>query len=123
MKSTTLLIAALLAHPASAFTAQNGLVISPDGTGDFAIAYRGPSGAGEFWCAAGDYAIRDLRLSPTRIIYRTTEAPRRSGAPMRFSLDVTKAAEKTGIAQLGADDAGFSAATAQSFCEFRRKAR
>ncbi|MFZ1725836.1 MAG: hypothetical protein WBO29_05860 [Albidovulum sp.] len=123
MKSTTLLIAALLASPAAAFTAQNGLVVAPDRTGGFAVAYRGPSGASDFWCAAGDYAIRDLRLPPTRIIYRTTDAPRRSGAPMRFSLDATKAAEKTGIAQLGFDDAGFSAATAQSFCEFRRKAR
>lgn len=121
MKAATLLIAAVLASPVSAYTAQNGLIVTADGGSNFSIAYRGPSGAADFWCAAGDYAIRDLRLPPTRIIYRTTDKPRRSGAPMRFSLDPTQASQSTGIAQLGLDDAGFSAGTAQSFCEFRRK--
>ena len=95
----------------------------PSGTGGFAVAYRGPSGASDFWCAAGDYAIRGLHLAPGRIIYRATDTPRRSGAPMRFSLDPASAAASTGIAQLGADDAGLSAGMAQSFCEFRHKRR
>ncbi|MCB2093529.1 MAG: hypothetical protein KDE11_03910 [Rhodobacteraceae bacterium] len=123
MRLTAAFLALLVTAPAHAFIAQNGLVVAPGGTGGFAVAYRGPSGASDFWCAAGDYAIRGLHLAPGRIIYRATDTPRRSGAPMRFSLDPASAAASTGIAQLGADDAGLSAGMAQSFCEFRHKRR
>ena len=45
------------AAPAHAFTAQNGLVVEPDANG-FAVPWRGMAGPADFWCAAGDYAIR-----------------------------------------------------------------
>lgn len=57
------------AAPAHAFTAQNGLVVEPDANG-FAVPWRGMAGPADFWCAAGDYAIRALHMNPTEVVYR-----------------------------------------------------
>lgn len=111
------------AAPASAFTAQNGLIVHPEGAEDFTVPWRGKSGPADFWCAAGDYAIRKLRLPPTATIWRASEPPRRSGEAVRFTLRPERAASSTGLAVLGARGAGLSAGGAQSLCEFRHKRR
>ncbi len=112
-----------LAAPASAFTAQNGLIVRPEGAEDFTVPWRGRSGAADFWCAAGDYAIRKLHLSPTATIFRASEPPRRSGEGVRFTLRPERAASSTGLVVLGATGAGLSAGSAQALCEFRRNRR
>lgn len=110
-----------LAAPASAFTAQNGLIVNAEGADGFIVPWRGKSGPADFWCAAGDYAIRKLHLSPSATIWRASEPPRRAGEAIRFTLRRDQAASGTGLVVLGGEGAGLSAGSAQSLCEFRRK--
>lgn len=117
MRLAAALLAFGLAAPASAFTAQNGLIVEPEGPASFTVPWRGKSGPADFWCAAGDYAIRKLHLSPAALVYRASEPPRRSGEAIRFTLRADAAASATGLAVLGASGAGLSAGHAQSFCE------
>lgn len=123
MRLAALFLALTLATPASAFTAQNGLIVRPDGADGFTVPWRGKSGPVDFWCAAGDYAVRKLHLSPTALVYRASEPPRRSGEAIRFTLRAEAAASATGLAVLGARGAGLSAGHAQSFCELVRTQR
>ena len=123
MRIAALLLALGLAAPASAFTAQNGLIVQPDGPAAFTVPWRGKSGPADFWCAAGDFAVRKLHLSPAALIYRASEPPRRSGEGIRFTLHAEDAASGTGLAVLGARGAGLSAGHAQSFCEIVRRPR
>ena len=116
-----LLAALLLATPAGAFTAQNGFIVNAEGADAFTVPWRGKSGAADFWCAAGDYAIRRLHLAPTTMVWRASEPPRRAGEPIAFTLRADQAASSTGLVVLGAEGAGLSAAGAQSLCDFRRK--
>ena len=106
------------AAPAHAFTAQNGLVVEPDANG-FAVPWRGMAGPAYFWCAAGDYAIRALHMNPTEVVYRAPPPRRGSGEPVRFTLDPSQSAEKTGLFILGAQGGGITAGHAQSLCENR----
>ncbi|MDW4551475.1 hypothetical protein R5H32_19180 [Defluviimonas sp. D31] len=117
------LMLALAASPASAFISQNGLVVQPEGPDSFFVPWRGRGGPSDFWCAAGDYAIRSLHLNPTQLIYRASEPPRRAGEGIRFTLKPEAAASSTGLAVLGATGAGITAGHAQALCEFRRKTR
>lgn len=123
MRAAALLLALGLAAPASAFTAQNGLIVQPDGPAAFTVPWRGRSGPADFWCAAGDYAVRKLHLSPAALVYRASEPPRRSGEAIRFTLHAEEAASSTGLAILGAKGAGLSVGHAQSFCEIKRRPR
>jgi hypothetical protein len=122
MRPVALLLALTLALPAQAFTAQNGLLVQPDGSG-FTVPWRGRSGASDFWCAAGDYAIRALRLNPAEVIYRASPPKRGAGEAVRFTLDPAQSAAKTGLFVLGAKGGGITAGHAQSFCEFRKLRR
>ena len=119
MRLPLILATCLLATPAAAFTAQNGLVVEATGSHSFHVPWRGKSGPAAFWCAAGDYAIRRLHLAPTALVYRASEPPRRSGEGIGFTLRPGDAASKTGLAVLGAKGAGLTAGHAQSFCETR----
>jgi hypothetical protein len=120
MKATALLLACLFAAPAQAFTASNSLEVTASGAAGFTVAYGGPSGPSDFWCAAGDFAIQKLGQQPSTRIYRVSEPPRRSGEGIRFSLDPESAAHSTGLLIVGAKGGSLTAAMAQSFCEIRR---
>lgn len=116
-----LLAALLLTSPAHAFIAQNGLAVEGQG-GGFTVPWRGPSGAVDFWCAAGDYVIRGQNQPPATPIYRVSVPPRRAGEGMEFSLSPDRAAPSTGVFTLFAGHAGaMSAASAQSYCEVTHK--
>ena len=109
------LVLVLMALPtaAPAWLAQNGLVVEP-GAGGFTVPYRGLSGARDFWCAAGDYVVRELGLPPDTKIFRTSSPPRRSGQGISFSLSPENA-KKPGILLLSGGR-GVSAALAREFC-------
>ena len=109
-------VSALVAAPAMAFQADNGLLVNPVSDGSFDVPYRGLSGASDFWCAAGDYVIRDLHLPASTQIWRQGPVPRASGEGIGFSLSPEGAATSTGLAQL-TPGASLSAAHAQSFCD------
>lgn len=112
-----LFAAVALATPSHAFLARNGLVVEPSRDG-FEIPFRGQSGASDFWCAAGDYVVRKLGLSPGTRIFRTSATPRRSGQGMTFSLS-SEGATGTGLAMLG-NRRSVSAAHARQLCEVPR---
>lgn len=113
------LIAILVVGPANAFIAQNGLIVEATDDG-FIVPWRGRSGASEFWCAAGDYAIRVLHLPPTDIIYRASPTKRNPGDGVAFTLDPAKAVEKTGLLILNEKIGGITAGFALHKCENRK---
>lgn len=123
MRYMLLLLALTLSTAAFGFTAQNGLIVQPEGPEAFSVPWRGKSGPADFWCAAGDYAIRSLHLAPSATIYRASEPPRRAGEAIRFTLRADQAASSSGLARLGGHPAGLSAGASQAFCEFERNMR
>lgn len=117
MKSI-LAIALLTATPASAFIANNDLLVRDTGSSSFEVPYRGLSGASDFWCAAGDYVVRQLGQPGTTKIYRTSSPPRRGGKGITFSLSPDNA-KRTGLFVLG-NPKGISASHARSLCDVDR---
>ena len=114
-----LLLALLAATPASAFIAENDLVVRGSGGDRFEVPYRGLSGASAFWCAAGDYVVRELNRPVTTKIYRTSSPPRRAGKGVTFSLS-PEGAKRTGLFVLG-NPSGISASFARSLCSANRR--
>ncbi len=106
-----------IATQASAFIAENKLVVRATGAQSFEVPYRGLSGVSDFWCAAGDYVIRELRLPGTTKIYRTSSPPRRSGQGITFSLSA-EGAKKTGLVRLDSGR-GVTASHARHLCQQR----
>ena len=106
-----------LASPAFAFIATNDLRVVPQGEGTFDIPFRGLTGASDFWCAAGDFALRGLNASNNTRIYRVSEPPRRAGQGVRFSLSPDGAASSTGLASFGRSSASLSAGHAVFLCD------
>lgn len=104
-----------LASPAAAFVAENGLIVRSGGSAGFDVAWNGPAGASDFWCAAGDYAIRGLNLPTATRIYRYDAPWRRSGETVRFGLQESLA-QRTGLVRLQGGR-GLTAAYARHFCD------
>ena len=109
---------ATLATPAAAFDAVNGFSVSSTGPQDFAVDYKGILNETAYWCAAGDFVIRDLGLSRKTRIYRASPPPRRAGQGIVFTLDPAAAAAESGLSTFGKDaDGSVSAGHARgSFC-------
>lgn len=98
----------------SSFMAQNKLLVVPTGPTEFTVPFRGLSGDTDFWCAAGDYAIRGLGVPPATPIYRLSPPPRAGGDGIDFSLS-SEGAQDPGLAILSRD-LGVSASFARNFC-------
>ena len=105
------------AVPSHAFVAKNDLVVVSVGTGSFEVPYRGLSGTSDFWCAAGDYVVRELNLPPTTRIYRTSSPPRRAGQGIAFSLS-GRDAKRSGLV-LHSGGRGLTAAHARQLCDVK----
>jgi hypothetical protein len=104
----------LSAPSALAFTAANGMTVSSDSARSFVVApSRAQTAATDFWCAAGDFAIRGLGLRPSTRLYRMTSGSGKKG--MRFSLDETGSVP-SGVTVFGSKDSGLSASLAQVYC-------
>ena len=117
-----LIAAALLANPVQAFRAQNDMIVQPLGKSGFHVAYKGGrAGAPDFWCAAGDYVVRELGRSPATPIYRTTGIPRRAGQGLDFSLS-PEGAKPTGLVTLLGKRDSLSAGSARAYCNLRHPA-
>jgi hypothetical protein len=105
----------MTASPALAYLAQNDLQVKARGAG-FEVLTSPGMGAARAWCAAGDYAITILGVRGTTPIWRVSEPPRPAGQGIVFSLTPEGAATKSGLVQLGPDDASLTAGAAQALC-------
>ena len=112
--------ACLAALPAQAFVASNGLLVQRVNETDFFVPVRGRPGATSFWCAAGDFVIRELGQPATTPLYRVSPPPRRAGEGVSFSLSPEGATDRTGLLLLGDRDASLSAGHAQALCRVGR---
>lgn len=109
-------LAALMATPASAFIATNGMVVERTGPTEFFVPYRGQSAPQAFWCAAGQYAWQELGMNTGRI-WRLSPPRRRSGEGILFSLRPEGAARNTGLLLIGGDRGSLSVTLARKLCE------
>lgn len=107
--------AGLAGSPVQAWVATNGLSVRQVNATDFFVDYRGRSGATSFWCAAGDYVVRRLGMSPNTRVFRLSPPPRSGGQGIMFSLN-PEGAQDRGVMVWGSKDAGMSAALAQTYC-------
>lgn len=96
-----ILCTALWVGPAFAdgFRAQNNVMVTPV-AGGFQVADGGGFGAGGMWCAAADYASKQLRARSVSRIYVQSAASGRNGAT--FTTD------PAGIAPVATIITGFS---------------
>ncbi len=117
---TCLATLALPAPASAAFLSQNGLLVVPQGALVFDVPYRGKPSPQAFWCAAGDYARRELRAPNGTRIYRVSPPPRRSGEGIRFSLRPSDSNGRTGLVQIGGSG-GLSVGHANALCAVLRQ--
>ena len=115
----SILLLSLIASPALAFTARNGVEVQ--GSADqINVEPSAGQAAPESWCAAGDFVIRELGQPATTPLYRVTPPPRRAGEGVTFSLLPEGATDRTGLLLLGDRDASLSAGHAQALCRVGR---
>ncbi|MFN0114129.1 MAG: hypothetical protein ACKVPY_05580 [Paracoccaceae bacterium] len=110
------LVFVLLAVPASAWTARNGLEVQPTGrAGEVVVEYDGRLDQTDFWCAAGDYVIRVMGLASSTRLYRSA-TPRQRGHGYMFTINREDGTPKSGITSIGKnrDDTSISAGHAQT---------
>lgn len=120
MRRALLLAAAVAtaASPAVPYEAINRLQVVPAGGQDFTVQFRPLAGLADYWCAAGDYAQRGLRLDSRTRVYRRSPEPRKRGQGITFTLDPARSVGYTGLTTFGGpQDGSFSAGTASAqFC-------
>jgi hypothetical protein len=104
------------ASPAAAWLAPNNQTIEQESESRFSVAARPGLSATQAFCAAGDYAVQALNLSPDARLWRVTPPPRRMGQGIGFSTTPEGAAGRTGLFLFGTDDGSVSVGFAQSLC-------
>ena len=115
--SLALAAALVLASPAHAFRASNGMSVDPTGPDEVTVAFRSGRPATAYWCAAGDYFDRAENLARSTRLYRVSPPPRKQGQGITFSTDASKAAAKSGLTVFGSPDGTISIGHATSaFC-------
>ncbi len=113
---------AMLPGLAGAWTAFNRHEVQPVGGGVFEVLNEFGSGAQQYWCGAGDYAIRVLGTGATQRVYiwraigpASTVSGRKS---VQFSLTPPPGADTTPGFSLSTRRVGdnMTAASAQNYC-------
>ena len=110
------LAVALLASPAFAFWAKNGMEVTPVDNNTFVVQFMSVENEKQYLCAAGDYVIRALGLSTRTRFYRESPAPRKSGEGITFTLDPARKVPMRMFNWLWVDDddGGISVVNARS---------
>jgi hypothetical protein len=93
---------ALLPFSAQGFTAQNGMQVQLIGQTDIAVDFRSWAADTDYWCAAGDFAARVLRVSNATRLYRASPKPRGQGQGIIFTLEPARKADGAGLSSFGA---------------------
>ena len=92
---------ALIATPADAFIARNGMRAAQSGPSQITVAWSSGRSDTDYWCAAGDFAQRVLDLPVGTRLWRATPKPRGAGEGIVFTLDPADQAEGAGLSQFG----------------------
>ena len=114
----------LLAIPgtALAWTAANGSAVIPVSADRFEVINRASSRAPDYWCGAGDYAIRVLGVGPARRIYTWRglgpSVTRPGRKAMQFALAPPDGADTSTPLSLSLHRVGdnLNASMAQNYC-------
>lgn len=101
MRHALVAAAMFVGGPAHAYTAQNSLQVSPISSQDFAVEFRLGAKTTDYWCAAGDYVVRQGLGDRTRV-YRLSPEPQKRGQGISFTLDPARSTGKTGISSFSA---------------------
>lgn len=120
----TIALAATVMWPAQAeaWRAWNFLRVNPETQAEFEVIRRGGAGAADLWCAAGDYAMRVLRVPATTRIYLVegphTARTERNRIAVSFSLVAPDGTDTSRRFVLRSDAIGdnLSATFAQQYC-------
>lgn len=120
--ATAVILALTAALPADARLAPKGQIVRGDGT-EFTVQYKPGLRLSDYWCAAGDFAIRELGALPNAPIWRVSADRPAPGGGMSFSLSPAQAVGYTGLAVIGNEDGALSAGLADQLCENRRQMR
>lgn len=118
-----LAVALAAAAPASAFTARNGMTVTPVEGQSFTVGFPSPDAETQYLCAAGDYVIRNLGLPASTRIYRASPPPRKQGQGITFTLDAAAGTEMALFTSFGSGkgDGGISAGVARgTYCTIVR---
>ncbi|MCZ0963273.1 hypothetical protein [Paracoccus benzoatiresistens] len=115
------LVPLLLPLPAAAFTAQNGMTAVQTGPSEITVIHEVQRGDTDYWCAAGDFAQRVMRLPGKTPIWRASPKPRRGGEGIVFTLDPARAAEGAGLSQFGTGERDGSIPVAMAVGSFCRR--
>lgn len=109
---------ALAATPVSALVPEIQLRVETRSDGDFTVRYASQARLTDYWCAAGSFVTRTLRLPDDTRVYRLSPAPRGAGKGIDFTLDAAKSAGETGLSTFGGrQDGSMSAGVAVAqFC-------
>lgn len=116
------LIPLLLPISADAFMARNGMTATQIGPTEIAVAYELRRDDTDYWCAAGDFAWREMGQTGQTRIWRATPKPRDPSNGIVFTLDPARKAEGAGLSQFGSGprDGSISIGMARnSFCRKR----
>ena len=109
-----------LSLPASAFTAQNGMVVQGGDATDFYVMYKSVPRETDYLCAAGDFLISGLGLPSNTRFYRSSPPPRKQGQGIRFTTDANRMVKMDLFTSYGKDpgDGGISAGAATgAYCQ------
>ncbi len=117
MRALTLVVA-LAASPAAAFEAVNSFTVTQTGPQEITVEYQLVQNETAYWCAAGDFAIRELGLPRKTRLYRASPPPRRAGQGITFTLDPAAAASESGLSTFskGSDGSVSLGHARGSFC-------
>lgn len=113
--ATSALAVALLASPASAFRAKNGMEVTAVDRQTFTVQYMSVESEKQYLCAAGDYVIRALGMSARTRFFRESPAPRKRGQGITFTLDESRKTDLGMISSFSKNewDGGLSAGEAR----------
>lgn len=116
------LIPLVMPISADAFMARNGMTATQIGPTEIAVAYELRRDDTDYWCAAGDFAWREMGQTGQARIWRASPKPRDPAKGIVFTLDPAHKAEGAGLSQFGSGprDGSISVGMARtSFCRKR----
>ncbi len=97
MKTLIAATALAMTLPFAADAKQKARVVSASGD-QFEVGFNANHSPNDYWCAAGNYVVGNLRMPGTTRIYVTSPLPRPRGQGVTFSLSGPSSGHRDGLA-------------------------